>query len=466
MFSDGGLTRPVKNLDKAPFSTLRGHWFLRGKIPTECPWDRMDFGQWNKLPPDSGWNFPFPEAKASTPQAGNNSPLARAKNLSGSAFFHPGGAGRSQKGPSLPCGRSVANLQQGANSFPAPSREHFVQRFPRWEQLGQGWPEVFLPDHDPDSAPRARQKGGVGSGCLALPGAGTNLGPVLLLKMHCLTALRRERRKKKMLSLVKRVFPLCLRPCWGDAGKPEQKPSCTARAETCSEAHWLPTNFQRVFLQFSLFGPIWGQTSQRDNFAPSIPMPTWQWQVGLWICSGTWESCLSPLPVGTCCGCRGGGRGGPNLRWPWETLPDRWCLMCSRASFWKLSMHTHKWMRFNKSPYHSSERWTVLTSLSAYLLISTFFPAGQVCHLLIPSCIASHWTVRFLYSQHVFFSPLLLVLIMSDCILPNFYPWYLLHANICRFITFPLSHHFTKVYLYFSSWISSSRPPIFCCSFL
>lgn len=64
-----------------------------------------------------------------------------------------------------------------------------------------------------------------------------------------------------------------------------------------------------------------------------------------------------------------------------------------------------------------------------------------------------------------FFS-LLLVLIMSECVLPNFYPQYLQPENICLFITLPLSHHFTKVYVYFSSLINSSRPPIFCCSFL
>lgn len=215
-----------------------------------------------------------------------------------------------------------------------------------------------------------------------------------------------------MLSLVKRVFPLCLRPCWGDAGEPEQKPSCTARAETCSEAagsltrhpHWLPKSFQRVLLQFSFFDPTQGQTSQRDSFAPSRPMPTCQWQVGPWICTGPWESCLSPLPVGTCCGCRGGGTGGPNLHWAWETQPDRWCLTCSQARFWKLSMYTHKRLGFNKSPYHSSARWTVLTSLSAYLLTNTFFPARQACHLLIPSSIASQWPVFFFDSQHVFFS--------------------------------------------------------------
>lgn len=169
----------------------------------------------------------------------------------------------------MACGSSFADRQQGANSFPVPSPEHFVQMFPSWEQLGQGWPEVFLPDPDPSSAPRAGQRGGVGSACLAVPGPGTNLGPLLLLKeMHCLAPLRRERCKKKMLSLVKRVFPLCLRPCWGDAGEPEQKRSCTARAETRSEAHWLPTSFQRVLPKFSFFGPTRGQTSQRNSFFP------------------------------------------------------------------------------------------------------------------------------------------------------------------------------------------------------
>lgn len=91
----------------------------------------------------------------------------------------------------MACGSSFADRQQGANLFPVPSPEHFVQMFPSWEQLGQGWPEVFLPDPDPGSAPRAGQRGGVGSACLALPGAGTNLGPLLLLKeMHCLAVLR------------------------------------------------------------------------------------------------------------------------------------------------------------------------------------------------------------------------------------------------------------------------------------
>lgn len=71
--------------------------------------------------------------------------------------------------------------------------------------------------------------------------------------------------------------------------------------------------------------------------------------MGPWICTGTQESCLSPLPVGTRYGCTGGGTGGPNLHWAWETQPDRWCLTCSQAKFWKLSMHTHKCLRFNKS---------------------------------------------------------------------------------------------------------------------
>lgn len=34
-------------------------------------------------------------------------------------------------------------------------------------------------------------------------------------------------------------------------------------------------------------------------------------------------------------------------------------------------------------------------------------------------------------------------------VLPDFYPQYSQPANICQFITLPLSHHFTKVYLYF-----------------
>lgn len=112
--------------------------------------------------------------------------------------------GEEPEGPSLAWAKSFANLRQGANSLPVHSREHFVQRFPSWEQLGQGRPEVFLPDPDPGSAPRAGQRGGVGSAWLALPGSETNLHPLLLLKkIPRLAALRRERRRKKIVEPCK-----------------------------------------------------------------------------------------------------------------------------------------------------------------------------------------------------------------------------------------------------------------------
>jgi len=61
------IIRLVKDFDKPRFSTPRTHQFLRGKIPAERHRDGMDFGQRNKFPPVSGWNFPFPETEASAP---------------------------------------------------------------------------------------------------------------------------------------------------------------------------------------------------------------------------------------------------------------------------------------------------------------------------------------------------------------------------------------------------------------
>lgn len=305
MFSDGGLSRLVKNLDKAPFCTLRSHWFLRGKIPTECHRDRTDLGQWNKLPPDSGWDFPFPEAKASTPQAGNNSPLARAKNLGGSAFFHRppvgrGGAWRDRLWR-LEGLLQIRNKEQTPVSSSQPGTfcsevselgaagARLAGGFPAWSWCWfrtQGWAE--------------------GWGWVSLPGPTWGWGkpsPSFAAGGDALAGSTSEgEAEEKMLSLVKRVFPVCLRPCRGGIGEPEQKPSCTARAGTCSGAHWLPTSFQRVLLQFAFLGPTRGQTSQRDI----------QTRAHMAVTSGSMAP-LGELPVGPCCGCRGGSTASQNL---------------------------------------------------------------------------------------------------------------------------------------------------------
>lgn len=154
------IIRTLKNFLKAPFSAPRTHRFLRGKIPAERHWDGMDFGQWNNFPPVSGWNLPFPEAEASMPRAGNNSPLAWAKSCGGSNSFHRPLAGRGgARGTVFGVCKVFFRSATRSKLVPFPSQEHFVQRFPNWERPQQGWPEVFLPDPDPDPALGARQRG-------------------------------------------------------------------------------------------------------------------------------------------------------------------------------------------------------------------------------------------------------------------------------------------------------------------
>lgn len=283
----------------------------------------MDFGQWNKFPPDSGCNFPFPEAKASTPQAGNNSPLARAKSLGGSAFFHRPPVGRG-----------------GARRDRLWRAKVFCKSATRGKLITSFQPGTFCSEVSELGAAGARQAGGFPAWSwfrtqgwfrrgveLGQP-AWLYLGLGQTFSLFCCWRCREGEAEKKMLSLVKRVFPLCLRPCWGDAREPDQKPSRTARAEVVQRLTGFPQAFKGS-CSISHFLVLPEVKPPKETVLPHPdPCPIWQWQVALWICTGTWEPCtqwhcLSPLPVGTCCGCRGGGTGGPNLHWAWQTQPDR-----------------------------------------------------------------------------------------------------------------------------------------------
>lgn len=111
--------------------------------------------------------------------------------------------GEERGGPSLGCVRSFSVLQQGANLFPVPSWEHFVQRFPSWERPGQGWPEpCLIPILHP--GPGRRLELGQPAR-LSRSTAGQTFTPLLLLKeMLHPAALWRERRRKKNIEPCKR----------------------------------------------------------------------------------------------------------------------------------------------------------------------------------------------------------------------------------------------------------------------
>lgn len=201
----------VKNFYKAPFSTPRTHRFLRGKIPAERHWDEVDFGQWNKFPLVSGWNFPFPEAEASTPWAGNNSPLVRAKSRSGSNFFHRPSAGRGGARETV-FGVCKVFFRSATRSKLVSSSQlgTFCSEVSELGAAGARLARCFPPWSPSRSRSCARDRAW-GWSCVSLPGSpwgcapqhsGMNLRPLLLLKkMHHPAALRRERWRKKCWAL-------------------------------------------------------------------------------------------------------------------------------------------------------------------------------------------------------------------------------------------------------------------------
>lgn len=318
------ISRLVKNFDKAPFSTPRTHRFLRGKIPAERHWDRTDFGQWNKFPPVSGWNFPFPEAEASAPRAGNNSPLVRAKSCSGSNFFYqpPAGRGgargtvfgvckvffssttRSKLVPSSQLGTFCSEVSElGA------AGARLARGFPAWSRSctrgrAGGWSWVSLP-----GSPAAQRD---------------KPSPPFCCWRRCSIQQHFGGRDggKKPLSLVKGVFLLGLRPCRGNAEEPKKKPPLYSQGIRLPALlpHGLSTSFKEVWLHVSFFDPTWGETSKRDSL-----IPTRQWQAGLGVCTGTPETHLDLLPVGTSCSHGGGGPASPNSRGAWEAQPASLC---------------------------------------------------------------------------------------------------------------------------------------------
>lgn len=192
------------------------------------------------------------------------------------------------------------------------------------------------------------------------------------------------------------------------------------------------------------------ETSKRNSSAPSSPIPTYQWQVGTadlpwhtwdmhqpsacWYQPWPWKRWHSWPKFAS-------GLGTSAFQPVLNTQPSQLLKaehICING--WDLTNHLTMAVQ-DEQPCHLSEPY-LLTNVARLL-------AGHACHLLLPRSIASHWQVFFLKSQHIFIFPLLLVLIMPDCVIWNSCPRYLQPANICRLITLPVSHHFTKLYVFF-----------------
>lgn len=164
------------------------------------------------------------------PQAGNNSPLVRAKSCSGSNFFYrpPAGWGGAKGTVFGVCKVFFSSATRSKLVSSSQLGNILFRGFRAGSGRGKAGQRFSCPILIPILIPRPGQ--GRGSE-LGLPGAAPaaqwdKASPPFAAAEDAPSSSTLEGdAKEKMLSPVKWVFLLSLRPCRGDAEEPHQKPS-------------------------------------------------------------------------------------------------------------------------------------------------------------------------------------------------------------------------------------------------